>query len=149
MIAIASRFDPVRSGVAGLATIITGLAAVLYANDAAVNFPAIIVPVLTLGTLAAGALTLLPSRGTWGVNRRTASALVAAIWAVCDIPVWFLALLVATGCACAQAPGYVAPELLGLGTGEWVVMALLAGPLLLLVAASRLPDLIRFGKRYR
>ncbi len=147
MSAIAARFDLARAGLAGLAAVIAGLAAVLYANDLGVNFPTIVVPLLTLGSIVAAALTVLPSRGTWGVNRRAAAALVATIWVICDIPVWFLALLVATGCACAQGPGYVPSELLGLGTRQWVAMALLAGPLLLLLATSPLPDRLTLPSR--
>jgi hypothetical protein len=146
--AIASRIDLARTGLAGMAAIIAGLSAVLYASDSAVNFPTIIVPFLALAGVTAAALAVLPSRGTWSVNRRATAALVATIWAICDIPVGFLGLLVATGCACASEPGYVAPDLLGLGTDQWVVLALLAGPLLLLGAASPLPDRLVHIRRH-
>jgi len=91
-----------------------------------------------LAALAFGALviTTWPAAAEWSSRRRASAALTAAGWIMLAGPLTILTIAVA-GCACAPGgPHYVPPAPLGVGTREWILLALVSGPILLLAAAA-------------
>jgi hypothetical protein len=136
---VASRIDPVRSSLAGLAALLAAVGGYLWAVDRSVDFQNAVVPYTAAAALTAGTLAIAPSGGRWKLWRRAAAAFLALAWVVAAIPM-SLFLIAVSACACIGDPSYVAPTILGLGAHLWVSGATISGPLLLLLAASPLPD---------
>ena len=133
------RPDLARSGSALLAAAVASVAAVDAYADQTIEFPPI-VGILGIAAVAALALAFLPLDGGWSANRRLAAAIVACIWFAVGVGVWPFAIA-ASACACTGVgPYYVPPAPFGIDARGWITMAVLAGPLLLALAASRLPD---------
>lgn len=84
--------------------------------------------------------SLYPARGVWSVGRRTVVAAVACIWVALAAATWPFAIAI-PGCACTSS--VPPPLLLGIGSRSWIIIAYAAGPLLLAIAASRIPDRAR------
>lgn len=139
MASIASRIDPVRSSLAGLAALLAAIGGFLWAVDQSVEFANALVPYSAAAALAVGTLAVAPSGGRWQPRRRAAAALLAVAWIVAAVPM-SLFLIAVSACACIGDPSYVAPTILGLGAHVWVSGATISGPLLLLLTASPLPD---------
>jgi hypothetical protein len=135
----ARSLDLARSGLALLAAVVASVAAVDAYADQTIEF-APIVGILGIAAVAALALALIPPVGVWSDNRRLTAAIVACIWLAVGLGVSPFALG-GSACACGGAgPYYVPPAPLGIDARGWITMAILGGPLLLAVAASRLPD---------
>ncbi len=133
------RPDLVRSASALVAAAIASVAAVDAYADQTIEFPPI-VGILGIAAVAAVALAFLPLDGGWSANRRLAAAIVACIWFAVGVGVWPFAIA-ASACACTGVgPYYVPPAPLGIDARGWITMAILAGPLLLALVGSRLPD---------
>lgn len=136
------RFDLVRSGLAFVAAAIALVAVLDAYADQRIEFAPIGV-VFGLAAVASASLAIVPSRGAWSDRRRFASAIVAGLWAVVGLAVGIFAEVV-SACACAFAGPNNAPSAApGIDASAWITMATLGGPLLLLLAASRLPDRLR------
>lgn len=146
MATIASWIDPVRSTLAGLAALLVAVGGYLWAVDRSVDFRNAVVPYAAAAALVVGALAIAPSGGRWQLRRRAAAALLALAWVVAAVPM-SLFLIAVSACACIGDPGYVAPTIFGLGAHVWVTGATISGPLLLLLAASPLPDRLTLPTR--
>lgn len=138
-------FDLARSGLALLAAAVASVAAMDAHADRTIEFPPI-VGLLAVAAVAALALALVPSGGLWSDGRRLATALVACVWIAVGLAVWPFAVM-ASACACGGDPSYVAPAPLGVDARGWITLATLSGPVLLLLAASRLPDRLHRASR--
>jgi len=136
------RFDLVRSGLALVSGVIALVAALDAHADETIEFPPIL-GILCVAALSCAALAFLPSRGAWSDNRRLAAAIIACLWVAIGLATWPFAIA-ASACACSGAgPYYVPPAPLGIEARGWLTIATLCGPVLLLLAASRLPDRLR------
>ena len=134
------RVDPLRSGLVAVGAVLALIAAYLDATDLTVSFQSIVVPYLLISAFLAGAIAVLPAAQPWSSVRRSMAAIVAIAMAIAVIFVLWLSP--AEGCACVSStpPGWAPPELLGLRAGSWTLVAAIGDPLLLLIAASALPD---------
>jgi len=140
-----SRVDPVRSVVVGIGAILALLAAWLDANDLSMSFQNIVVPFLLVVGVVVAVLAILPATRPWSYRRRSVAVCVAIAIAIPVIIVLWLSP--ASGCACVPdlPPGWRPPEILGVQAPTGIFMAAIGDPLLLLIAASPLPD--RFAAR--
>jgi hypothetical protein len=135
----ARRLDLARSGLALLAAAVASVGAVDAYADQTIEFPPI-VGILGIAAAAALALAFIPSGAVWSDNRRLTAAIVACIWLAVGLGVWPFAMA-ASACACGGAgPYYVPPAPLGIDARGWITIAILGGPVFLVLAASRLPD---------
>jgi hypothetical protein len=141
-VSVREQADLPRSGLALLAASIALVAAVVAYADQTIEFPPI-VGILAIAAITALALALVPSHHPWSDGRRQAAAIVACVWVAVGLALWPFAVMV-SACACGGGgPGYVPPAPLGIAARGWITMAILGGPVLLLLAASRLPDRLR------
>jgi hypothetical protein len=134
------RLDPLRSTLALTVATLALVAGIAALVDQTIEFRPGEGLLLLVGAASAGAVGLYPARGIWTEPRRLAAAIVAALWAATG----FLTLpfaVAATACGCSSTlPGYLPPVPLGIEVRGWISLAVIAGPVLLLLAASRLPD---------
>jgi hypothetical protein len=137
------RFDLVRSGLAFVAAAIALVAVLDAYADPRIEFAPIGV-VFGLAAAASASLALVPSRGAWSDRRRIASAIVAGLWAALGLAVGLFAEVISTcSCAAFAGPNNAPSAAPGIDASGWFAIATLGGPLLLLLAASRLPDRLR------
>lgn len=140
------RSDPARTSLVLLAALVALLATIAVLSDRTHGITwddswldeRLILPV---ATVAAAALGLYPARGSWFSLRRRVSVVVAIMWAATGagaLPNAMTRSCCSLGVDIDVARAAVAP--LGIGSIGWVFIAVLGGPLLLLLAASPLPD---------
>jgi hypothetical protein len=127
----------------GLAAVISFITAYLDANDLWRSFQNVVVPYFVIAGVLAAVLAFAPGTSPWSYSRRAVTAMGGVVLAVTALPVLLFALA-ASGCACSSGgPNYVPPSFMGIQTETWIPATLAGGPILLVVAASALPDRLR------
>jgi hypothetical protein len=137
----APQFDFIRSGLTALASalaLLTGATA--FADYSIESNPFTGGFFMVVGVIAA-ALALYPARGLWGRSRRLGATALAAVWAVIGVIGWPF-FVMASACGCGGGwNGSPAPTPLGMDARGWIVLAVIAGPTLLLLVVSGVADL--------
>jgi hypothetical protein len=138
------RYDPPRSLIALLATVIATAAAVAVGRDGGMSGHELAAGVFSLEAIVCGALAALPSGASrWSTRRRgfasvfTSGSIVAGL-----VLVVFTGARAACGCG-DPTTGYSLPVILGIASTTWTDLATFGVPILIAIAGSDVPDRLR------
>jgi hypothetical protein len=140
-----SRIDPFRSALAAIAAVFAVIGAIASNADHGMMGWELGARVFPVEALIAAAFAVVPSAGSWSRRRRVLAAVTAGVASWPSV-----LLLITTGsraCVCGDpsSPDFgVLPTIFGIAAYDWLVVAALAVPLLMLATSLAMPR--RFGR---
>jgi hypothetical protein len=140
--AIGVRIDPIRSGLAAIASVLAVVGAIASNADHGMLGWELGTQAFPVDAFLAAAFVIVPSAGQWSRRRRILAAVAAFSMALPSF--W---LLVETGsraaCACVDpAGGYLMPTIEGVTAYDWVVISAIAIPVLMLASSLEVSRLV-------
>lgn len=132
----------IRTGLLGAASLLGAAVAALAMQDETLVFRPLTVGTLAIAAVTCAVVAMLGLRSRWSQRSHATwvgVVLVAFLWLTTSVLTWPF-VLAATSCGCGGGVSHPAPVVLGLDPRGWIVIVYVLGPLLVLIAATRLPD---------